>query len=110
MLTRSPVQVGLFRMTLHALHRSAERGISLQVIQIVLHYGQPTWRKGGALYAIGRDAPRPFSVPGGLWRDAMRVIVVVRSGLIPTVFRARRRKSSPGRRSGLAGAVGPSGL
>ena len=76
-----------FRLTRHARERAAERGIPLEVVGIILLHGIPIRDERGDRYSL-QGVRRPSTIPRGLWRQALGVIVPVDPyGWIPTLIK-----------------------
>ncbi|RKH54372.1 DUF4258 domain-containing protein [Corallococcus llansteffanensis] len=89
--------VGPFRLTRHAKQRAVERGISLEVVRIVIRHGMPLRDERGDRYSV-QGVRRPCCIPPGLWNKALGVVVPVdRYGDIPTLIRESGPKAGAGR-------------
>lgn len=91
------------RISRHAARRLAQRGISLEDVNIVLRLGQRLHRTGATFYFFGRR-----QIPHGLERQLERLVgttLIVADGRLITAYRNKRAiatiKKKPKRRAKL---------
>jgi hypothetical protein len=79
-----------YRLTRHARERMSGRGLSADVIRLVLNYGRAAHIRGATIYAVGRkevERHRKFDIDLSSLEGVQ--VVCTESGLILTVYRNR---------------------
>ncbi len=77
----------------HALRRMSREGraIPAELVRLVIRHGR-VWDEGYGVRISLEGAPRPGTVPEGIWEAALPIVVPIdERGRIPTVFRRSRR-------------------
>lgn len=85
-----------YSLSNHAQKRMAQRGISAQIIEMVVHYGRRLHIRKAQVFFFGEKELSycqkhwPDGNPDGLsWRDLKNVVVVVSQNTIKTTYRNR---------------------
>ena len=80
--------------TKHALKRQQQRGISSEIIELVLTFGRQIYTRGALIYALGRKEINAFSenFPELKGLNGLQVVTASDTGVIITCYRNRSFK------------------
>jgi hypothetical protein len=108
MMTKKKMTITRVQISRHAAQRLAQRGISLEDVNLVLRLGRRLHRTGATFYFLGRR-----QIPRGLERELERlegVTLIVADGRLITAYRNKRAiaeiKKKPKRRRLLIASWG----